>query len=233
MSVRNESTPNGYPIPVGTIFPFVGTNRAYIPPGWLICNADDLLISDYPELYEVLGTNYNGNTTPAGSFRVPDLVNHQYIVGRAATNPAILPGALAQIDVPVLTANLPTLSSGRFNVTNVGVNANPPPLYGTGGGASGDAGAADELVVATDDRYPDIDINHKAGSYVSFTNNLREDAVATLTAGTTLLEGWLMLYIIKAYNFPVIPPGAPVAPQVPNPTRVYFDCPELSGYIIQ
>lgn len=233
MSLQNTAGFQGYPVPIGTIVPFVG-NRPFIPDGWLLCNGEDRLISDYPDLYAVLGTNYNANTTPVGYFRTPDLVNHQYILGKAVTDPTIIAGNIAEdIEIPVLTANLPTLSSARFNVTNVGVNANPPPLYGTGGGFGGDEGGAEALIVATDNRYPDIDINHKAGSTVSFTNNLRVDATVTLTAQNTLLEGWLMCYIIKAYNIPPVPPVPPVNIQVPNPTRVYINCPELSGFVIQ
>jgi len=55
--------------------PYVGEIRMfggdYAPQGWAICDGKLLQISDYPELYNLLGTLYggDGNTT----FAVPDL----------------------------------------------------------------------------------------------------------------------------------------------------------------
>lgn len=54
-------------VPTGTVLPFVGTN---VPDGFLFCNGDAYDVSQYPELYAVIGNTYGGGTT---SFQVPDL----------------------------------------------------------------------------------------------------------------------------------------------------------------
>lgn len=41
--------------------------------GWLQCDGTAYLISDYPDLYAVIGTTYNVTTPPDGYFCVPDL----------------------------------------------------------------------------------------------------------------------------------------------------------------
>lgn len=56
--------------PVGTIVPF-GGSKDTIPSDWRICNGDHLQVSDFPELYAVIGTNWGG--TPDVFFQLPDL----------------------------------------------------------------------------------------------------------------------------------------------------------------
>lgn len=40
--------------------------------GWLICNGRMLNVEDYPELYEIIGTNFGGGE---GEFRLPDFTS--------------------------------------------------------------------------------------------------------------------------------------------------------------
>jgi hypothetical protein len=54
-------------VPVGTIIPFPSTNA---PSGWLLCNGQSVVASNYRELSAVIGNTYGGNHT---SFNVPDL----------------------------------------------------------------------------------------------------------------------------------------------------------------
>lgn len=62
-------------IPIGAILPFAGLNP---PTGFLLCDGSEVLKSQYPDLYSIIGDYYNG-TTPLGtaplnvSFRLPDL----------------------------------------------------------------------------------------------------------------------------------------------------------------
>lgn len=68
-------------IPVGTIMPFVSSTNA--PPGWLLCNGQQVAGSLYPVLSSVIGTTYGGNST---HFNVPNFINRTlYGVG---SNPA-------------------------------------------------------------------------------------------------------------------------------------------------
>jgi len=57
-------------IPVGSILPFTTADSA--PVGWLLCNGQSVLGSEYPDLSAVIGTTYGGDST---SFNVPDLIN--------------------------------------------------------------------------------------------------------------------------------------------------------------
>ena len=57
-------------VPVGSIMPFVSSANA--PNGWLLCNGQSVLGSDYRELSAVIGTTFGGNGT---SFNVPNLIN--------------------------------------------------------------------------------------------------------------------------------------------------------------
>jgi microcystin-dependent protein len=235
MSVQNESSPLDYPIPIGTILPYIGS-VASVPLGWLPCNNSAYLISDYPELYSLIGTHYGG--APAGQFRTPILNTGGYIRGSAITNTAVnVYSLLAQItDIPITTANLPQLTAANFQFNSVNATFNNS-IYSFDSDNDFSYGAifpdpAIAIVKANSEKITTYGVTYDAGSSVSFTNNLKTDAFGEVEA-SVILKGYTMLYIIKAYDFPVIPPGAPVAPQVPNPTRVYFDCPELSGYIIQ
>lgn len=54
-------------ISIGAILPFAGEQ---VPAGWLICDGRELLIQDYEDLYQTLGTTYGvGEST----FKIPDL----------------------------------------------------------------------------------------------------------------------------------------------------------------
>jgi len=69
----------GFPvIPVGTVVPFAGV---IAPPGWKICNGEELSLNDYGDLADVLGYNASDNSTyyygtpsdPNSVFKIPDL----------------------------------------------------------------------------------------------------------------------------------------------------------------
>jgi microcystin-dependent protein len=59
-------------LPVGAIIPYAGPN---VPFGFLLCDGAEILISQYIDLYQVVGTTYNGNTAllASNTFRLPDL----------------------------------------------------------------------------------------------------------------------------------------------------------------
>ena len=65
-------------LPIGAILPYAGPN---IPFGFLLCDGSEILISQYPSLYQIIATIYNGlspllgavvNGSPS-TFRLPDL----------------------------------------------------------------------------------------------------------------------------------------------------------------
>lgn len=64
-------------VPIGTIMAYAGDNsgdsRGYLQEqGWLLCNGEQYPISDYPQLFHIIGTYY-GTSTQSGGFVVPDL----------------------------------------------------------------------------------------------------------------------------------------------------------------
>ncbi len=57
-------------VPVGCIVPYL--DNTTIPNGFLVCDGSEILISEYPALYEVIGDNY-GTASDAEHFVLPDL----------------------------------------------------------------------------------------------------------------------------------------------------------------
>lgn len=57
-------------VPVGSIMPFVSSSNA--PPGWLLCNGQQVAGSAYKELSAVIGNSYGGDTV---NFNVPNFIN--------------------------------------------------------------------------------------------------------------------------------------------------------------
>jgi len=57
--------------PVGTVLDWA-TASASAPSGWLLCDGSAVAIVSYPQLYSLLGTDYNTGGEPADTFRVPN-----------------------------------------------------------------------------------------------------------------------------------------------------------------
>jgi len=59
-------------IPIGTILPYAGAN---VPYGYLLCDGSEVERAKFSDLYDVIGTIYNGSATLQGvdTFRLPDL----------------------------------------------------------------------------------------------------------------------------------------------------------------
>lgn len=57
--------------PIGAVIMYVGYD---VPEGWLVCNGDTYLKSEYPELYQVLGSNFDKpQGEPTDFFSTPNL----------------------------------------------------------------------------------------------------------------------------------------------------------------
>lgn len=67
-------------IPMGAILPYAGVSS---PPGFLLCDGSEVLKSQYPDLYNIIGDLYNGTTPLLGvnTFRLPDL-RGRFALGR-------------------------------------------------------------------------------------------------------------------------------------------------------
>ena len=62
-------------VPVGTVVFYLGTT---IPDGYLLCNGASLLRTEYPELFEVLGTKCG--SVDSAHFTLPD-THHRFLEG--------------------------------------------------------------------------------------------------------------------------------------------------------
>jgi microcystin-dependent protein len=59
-------------VPIGTILPYAGTNAPY---GYLLCDGSEVERSKFSNLFDIIGTTYNGTSTlvGVGTFKLPDL----------------------------------------------------------------------------------------------------------------------------------------------------------------
>ena len=59
-------------LPIGAILPYAGANAPY---GFLFCDGSEVERSKFPDLYDVIGSTYNGTTALVGinTFKVPDM----------------------------------------------------------------------------------------------------------------------------------------------------------------
>jgi len=68
-------------VPIGAILPYAGSASKWedLPDGYLLCDGSEIEVYRYRELFEVIGSVYNGSapltpvTTTGGTFRLPDL----------------------------------------------------------------------------------------------------------------------------------------------------------------
>ena len=67
-------------IPIGAILPYAGPNP---PDGFLFCDGSEVQRIKYPDLYDIIGTRYNGPSALNGldTFRLPDL-RGRFALGR-------------------------------------------------------------------------------------------------------------------------------------------------------
>jgi microcystin-dependent protein len=59
-------------VPIGTILPYAGSNAPY---GYLFCDGSEIERTKYSDLYDIIGTTYNGGPAlvGVGTFKLPDL----------------------------------------------------------------------------------------------------------------------------------------------------------------
>jgi hypothetical protein len=224
---------DGYPIPTGAILPFVASTRSQIPASFLYCNGTDYDSRIYPELFAVIGNQYNTGGEPAGFFRVPNLVNHPYIKS-GAFNP--VPNAIPTIteDVPIAVENLPPLSSagGEISVSDMTFTVTSPNYFEHHGGSTGDTGTNATAIKNDSSTRGTFSVAITGGS-ASYTPAVPPvPAVATATFDEFSPEGYLFIHIIKAVQVSIAPQTlAPVVvPQFPAPQYLYTNMAWLNGF---
>ena len=127
MSLEQNCANPAFPLPIGSIMPYMGLANT-IPQTFLPCNGQQLSRVDYPELFLTLGTTFNGTAVlPSGQFLLPKINDDvTYLVpnGTLKTDPARANGILAPVihssssATPALTAaNIPTMTGSNFTQT--------------------------------------------------------------------------------------------------------------------
>jgi len=114
MSVTNTLGYNGYPLPVGTIFPYIGqTIPNAIESGTIVCDGASYSPTEWKDLFAAIGYAYGRD---GDNFRVPALstLDNSFITGALVTNPTRT-NAFVDLEAPagrkLTAANIPTLSS--------------------------------------------------------------------------------------------------------------------------
>ena len=107
-------------VPIGAILPYAGPT---VPYGYLLCDGCEVEKTRYTELFDVIGTTYNGTTPLLGvnTFRLPDLRGRFPLGKDNMDNGATVPNALGGF-----------IDAGGGNVDRIGGTA-PDNLGGFGG----------------------------------------------------------------------------------------------------
>lgn len=91
-------------VPLGSIMPYAGVDAPY---GYLLCDGGEVEQSEYPELYAIIGSVYNGTAPLAGidTFRLPDL-RGRFAMGRDnMDNNTTIPTSTGPLDAGGGSAN--------------------------------------------------------------------------------------------------------------------------------
>lgn len=109
--------PSGDTLPIGFIGAYGGETA---PTGWLICDGTAYNKTDYPELYNAIGTAFNEENDGETVFRVPDLRDGKVPVGMGGDGPYSI-GATGGEEEHTLTVS--ELPSNVIQTTTTGSNA--------------------------------------------------------------------------------------------------------------
>ncbi len=152
-------------VPMGAIMPFAGSNAPY---GYLLCDGSEVEKTKYPDLYDVIGTTYNGVAPLQGvnTFRIPDL-RGRFALGKDNMDNA---------------GSVPLLSGGYIDSGGGTAGRVPDVLAQTLGGAAGQASVS--LVLANlPEHSHTLSTNTQDYAAIAVTTTL--DAAATTGLGPT------------------------------------------------
>lgn len=98
-------------VPIGSVIFYLGTT---IPDGYLLCNGASLSRTEYPELFEVLGTKCGA--VDSAHFTLPD-THHRFLEGTTSVSEV---GQYIAAGLPNSLGTLPWISATTTDSTNVG-----------------------------------------------------------------------------------------------------------------
>jgi microcystin-dependent protein len=241
MSVAGTVGYKGFPVPIGSILPFI--TEASFPKeadGWVVCAGQTLAVEDFPDLYDVIGNNYDPAPSAEGLFTVPDLVagGASFITGSAFTS-GVKQGSSATFErtggpttlginnIPTITSK-PSILNGTF--TNVSGNAlRYASVTSNGGGTPLDVISPEKSAGVT----PATNTTTLNASTIYYTNTTPvaiPESQYTFSGTNIHSEFVSVVYFIKARYFspPVIPP---FIQQLPPNSGIYNQTDSLSGFL--
>ena len=198
-------------VPIGTLLPYAGNN---VPTGYLLCDGSEVEIVKFPDLYDILGTTYNG-VAPLqgiGTFRLPDM-RGRFALGRDnMDNGGQIPfqgvgGAVSYIDagggtagrVPDIKAQTLGGNAGQSSIALTLANL-PEHTHDL----KSDAGGEFAAVAVT----PSVDASATTGlgptapgqaQYLKDSGGVRTPAGVTLGTAVGLMNPYLTInYIIRS-----------------------------------
>ena len=95
-------------VPIGSVIFYLGTT---IPDGYLLCNGASLSRTEYPELFEVLGTKCG--SVDSAHFTLPD-THHRFLEGTTTLSEV---GSHIAAGLPNIEGNLQTINGWIFSDT--------------------------------------------------------------------------------------------------------------------
>lgn len=105
------------------------------PEGWLNCNGQEVLISQYQELYDSIGTTYNLGTETSGNFRLPN-ISSKYLIQKTSGS-GIYGASSSHTHSTSANYNLADKSVSHSHPTNNYSNGSNIEHGGSGSGGGG------------------------------------------------------------------------------------------------
>ena len=227
MSQSNTLAKEGFPIPIGSILPYMGKANK-VPPSFVICGGQALKIADYPELYDLIGTTFNTGLVAEGEFLLPGLNNvENYLMPNptlkenAATG-ALLPPVIHTSDTITIAANqIPPLSAANFSYVYPAYQAADPNNnwamgtganqrnFGSRGTFSGGRIYATNSTGSSTPKIVKLNSSAETGGFGSMTSadyqyvNSAPQAIGNIALNddhSVQYGGMTCLYIMKAYR---------------------------------
>jgi hypothetical protein len=232
-----SSTSNKFfPVPVGSVLYFAGSS---VPFNYILANGATVLKSDYPELFDIIGTSYG--FFDSTYFTLPNLTiqpgfpGYPYMKGTDTFNPVPSEANLIITPPYVLPLNaLPTLTN--FSVTSTAIEFAHGNVSSTAVSNAGNSApnGADTAAVKADSSDGQYGANYRANSVVgsiSYTN-ATPTPVDFQFSGTYFPDNLGFLPCIRYTNSFPLNPVVNVTPQS-NPTtnNPIANIPSLSGFI--
>jgi microcystin-dependent protein len=112
----------------------VSSMVAATPDGWLNCNGQEVLITQYQDLYTSIGTTYNLGTETVGYFRLPNM-SSRYLIQKTSGS-GIYGNSSAHLHSTSANYDLAATTVDHGHPTNNYVNNNNI-YHAPGGGGSG------------------------------------------------------------------------------------------------